>query len=106
MLEVFATILAVEQYTGNGGGDPDLDSDNDVIRVSARIRHAKSAGHAVGELTAKVYLQWQENGWYDAIASRYAVCFLVMAVVLTSPVLVQTQTSFMRVNTVQVFYRP
>lgn len=72
-LQTYNLIVAFEKFTGNGGGDVDVDADDakKAIKVlGERISGARRAGHAVGKLTATIVNEWYEKGFYKIFNER------------------------------------
>lgn len=72
-LQTYNLIVAFEKFTGNGGGDPDVDPDDEkksLELLGDRISGARRAGHAVGKLTAITVNNWYEKGFYKLFNDR------------------------------------
>lgn len=71
--KTYTEIVAFEDFTGNGGGDGDLeeveDPDHD-FGLDKRLAGARKAGLNVGKLSVKTLTQWYQNGWYDLYNNR------------------------------------
>lgn len=74
--QMYSWIKEYNRFTGNGGGDGDEvassnDDDGDdgeVLRISMSSRKivaARKAGKSLGSLTAKVVIEWEDQGWFD-----------------------------------------
>jgi hypothetical protein len=68
-LETFTWIRAFNGFTGNGGGDPDSDDPEAVLK--SKIAAARGAGLHLGALKPATITEWERNGWFDLFNSRY-----------------------------------
>lgn len=68
-LETFAWIRAFNNFTGNGGGDPDSDDPEAVLK--SKIAAARGAGLHLGALKPATITEWERNGWFDLFNGRY-----------------------------------
>ncbi|KAF9237087.1 hypothetical protein BU15DRAFT_63468 [Melanogaster broomeanus] len=57
--------MAVKR-TGNGGGDPDMDTEE----LDERLEKARSEGIDLGNLSGATLKKWYSNGWYNLFNSR------------------------------------
>lgn len=71
--KTYTEIVAFKDFTGNGGGDGDLDEvegpDHDVS-LDRRLAGACQAGLHAGKLSTKTLTQWYANRWYDLYNNR------------------------------------
>ncbi|KAJ7756711.1 hypothetical protein B0H16DRAFT_1721767 [Mycena metata] len=62
-LETYGWIRAFEGFTGNGGGDPD--SDNPTAVLAYRLKGARTASVAIGNLKPETITVWEAQGWLE-----------------------------------------
>jgi hypothetical protein len=67
-IETYAYIKAFESFTGNGGGDPDCDDPEGILK--SKLEGARKAGLAVGTLKPAVITTWEANGWLKLFSDR------------------------------------
>jgi hypothetical protein len=67
-LETFTWMRAFNSFTGNGGGDPDSDDPEAILK--RKIAAARGSGLHVGALKPATITEWERNGWYDLFNSR------------------------------------
>lgn len=71
--KTYTEIVAFEDFTGNGGGDGDLEEVEDPdhnTSLEKRLARARDAGRPVGKLSIKIIRQWYANGWYELYNNR------------------------------------
>ncbi|KAK6993040.1 hypothetical protein R3P38DRAFT_2801014 [Favolaschia claudopus] len=68
-LATFGYIVALESFTGNGGGDPDLDDPAAIL--GKKLDAARNAGLVVGTLKPSVVELWEKKGWRDLFTQRF-----------------------------------
>jgi hypothetical protein len=84
--KTYELIVVFESFTGNGGGDGDVDGSEDdsadsdhekktIFGLKARLVGAKKAGHDVTGLSAKAINEWYTNDWYNLFSGRWFVSF-------------------------------
>ncbi|KAI6004879.1 hypothetical protein EDD15DRAFT_2191635 [Pisolithus albus] len=64
MRKLFTYILNYESITGNGGGDPDVET------LDEQIENARLAGKDVGNLSGAMLKKFYTLGWYDLFNDR------------------------------------
>jgi hypothetical protein len=83
--KIYQSIVAFESFTGNGGGDGDINSLDDsnsgtkeeLSRLSFRIKGALKAGRDVSKLSALQIKEWYDNGWFKLFNDRYLYCYYI-----------------------------
>ncbi|KAJ7306680.1 hypothetical protein DFH08DRAFT_1054345 [Mycena albidolilacea] len=67
-LETFTWMRAFNNFTGNGGGDPDSDDPEGILK--GKIAAARGSGVHVGALKPATITEWEKNGWYELFNNR------------------------------------
>lgn len=62
-LNVFQWIRAFESFTGNGGGDPDSDDPEAILKE--KLAAACKLGLPLRSLKPSTIMEWEDNGWWD-----------------------------------------
>ncbi|KAJ6448160.1 hypothetical protein C8R45DRAFT_1115480 [Mycena sanguinolenta] len=65
-LELYTWMRAFNDFTGNGGGDPDSDDPEAVL--SNKLVTARGSGLQLGYLKPATILEWEKNGWLGTSA--------------------------------------
>ncbi|KAJ7854870.1 hypothetical protein B0H13DRAFT_2358219 [Mycena leptocephala] len=61
-------IRAFESFTGNGGGDPDSDDPEAILKKKLAAVH--KSGLPLGSLKPSTITEWEDNGWWDLFNDR------------------------------------
>ncbi|KAJ7702841.1 hypothetical protein B0H17DRAFT_1194702 [Mycena rosella] len=61
--ETFGWIVVFEGFTGNGGGDPELNDPVDILGY--KMQAAREASVVIGDLKPEAVMNWEKNGWHD-----------------------------------------
>ncbi|KAJ7847977.1 hypothetical protein B0H13DRAFT_2404812, partial [Mycena leptocephala] len=67
-LDAFQWIRAFESFTGNGGGDPDSDDPEAILKK--KLAAARKSGLPLGSLKPSTITEWEDNGWWDLFNDR------------------------------------
>lgn len=71
--KIYKNIVHFESYTGNGGGDPDTNSNEEQLEI--RLKGARETGKDVGALRVKTIEKWYRMGWYTLFNDQCATLF-------------------------------
>ncbi|KAJ7906403.1 hypothetical protein B0H13DRAFT_2506352 [Mycena leptocephala] len=81
-LDTFTWMHAFNSFTGNGGGDPDSDDPEAILK--GKIAAARGSGLHVSSLKPETITEWERNGWYDLFNNRFGTSAKVARPVVRS----------------------